>query len=278
MSRSESRRELSSRWSSDRVEHDASRQHGLRRVRPGGFRFWIYESFRDNKPMDRFVTELIMMRGSKYEGGPAGFAMATQNDVPMAAKAQVIGKAFLGMELTCARCHDAPYHSYKQADLISMAAMLDRKPIKLPPTSSLPPGGREASVEVTLKPGDVVQPAWAFDDVLYNQSLAKLIRSPSDQREQLAAIVTSPTNKRFARVIANRLWQRLMGDGLVEAVDDWEGARASHPELLDYLGRELVLSNYDLKHLARQILSSEAYRRQAVSAENSATASSDGEP
>lgn len=231
----------------------------------GPFRFWIYESFRDNKPMDRFVTELIMMEGSKYEGGPAGFAMATQNDVPMAAKAQVIGKAFLGMEMTCARCHDAPYHSYKQSDLMGMAAMLDRKPIKLPPTSSLPAGGRKAAVEVTLKPGDVVQPGWAFGDSVHNRLPTKLMRNPSDLREQFAAIVTSPKNERFAQVIVNRLWQRLMGDGLVESVDDWEGEQASHPELLRYLGRELVLNGYDLKHVARLILNSATYQRKVRS-------------
>ena len=41
----------------------------------GPFRFWIHESLQDNKPMDRFVTELIMMEGSQYYGGPRGFGV-----------------------------------------------------------------------------------------------------------------------------------------------------------------------------------------------------------
>src|SRR4026208_178947 len=49
----------------------------------GPFRWWIHESFTDNKAMDRFVTELVMMDGSVYYGGPAGFGMASENDVPM---------------------------------------------------------------------------------------------------------------------------------------------------------------------------------------------------
>ena len=65
----------------------------------GPFRDWIHEAFLDDKPMDRFATELILMQGSKLGGGPAGFGMATQNDVPMAAKAHVIGTAFLGIEI-----------------------------------------------------------------------------------------------------------------------------------------------------------------------------------
>jgi hypothetical protein len=39
----------------------------------GPFRWFIYESFLDNKPFDRFVSELISMEGSKLGGGPAGF-------------------------------------------------------------------------------------------------------------------------------------------------------------------------------------------------------------
>ena len=76
----------------------------------GPFRWWIHESFLDNKSMDRFVTDLIRMRGNTYVG-PAGFGMATQNDAPMAAKATILGSVFMGVEMTCARCHDAPFQS-----------------------------------------------------------------------------------------------------------------------------------------------------------------------
>ncbi|HEY8666748.1 MAG TPA: DUF1549 domain-containing protein, partial [Tepidisphaeraceae bacterium] len=72
----------------------------------GPFRWFLYEAMRDNKPIDRIVTELVMMRGGKYEGGSAGFGMAADNDAPLAAKGQVLGSAFLGLELQCARCHD----------------------------------------------------------------------------------------------------------------------------------------------------------------------------
>jgi hypothetical protein len=56
----------------------------------GPFRWWIHESFLDNKPFDQFVTELIRMEEGQWAGGPAGFAMATQNDAPMAAKADIL--------------------------------------------------------------------------------------------------------------------------------------------------------------------------------------------
>ncbi len=104
----------------------------------GPFRTWIHESFLDNKPMDRFATELIVMSGSVYGGAPAGFAMATENDAPMAEKASIVCKAFLAAEMRCARCHDAPHHKFEQKDLFGLAAMLKRAPQDVPKSSSIP--------------------------------------------------------------------------------------------------------------------------------------------
>ena len=237
----------------------------------GPFRYWIWEALRDNKPMDRFATELVMMRGSTWDGGSAGFGEASQNDVPMAAKAHVIGTAFLGVEMKCARCHDAPYHDSTQRNLFEMAAMLERKPIKVPKTSSVPAtffehaqkGGRESLIQVTLKIGSTVKPDWPFDE-LEGDLPAHVVQDPKDTREQLAARITF--SRRFAEVIANRLWKRLMGAGLVEKVDDWEGKRPSDPALLAYLADELIRSGYDLKALARLIMKSQAYQREAIDA------------
>ncbi|MGE4003589.1 MAG: DUF1549 domain-containing protein, partial [Planctomycetaceae bacterium] len=122
----------------------------------GPFRWFLQESFLDNKPFDRFVSELISMDGSKLGGGPAGFAMASDSDVPMAAKAHIVGTAFLGVEMKCARCHDAPYHHVTQENLFSMAAMLNRGPQQVPGTSSIPLPPEELdqlTVRVTLQPG-----------------------------------------------------------------------------------------------------------------------------
>jgi hypothetical protein len=234
----------------------------------GPFRWWIHEAFTDNKPMDRFASELVSLRGSVYGGGPAGFGLATQNDVPMADRAQVLSSAFLGMNLACARCHDAPYHDFKQKDLFSLAAMLNKGPQEVPKSSSIPANanitvGRR--IKVTLHPGEKVEPAWPFEQVLAKtQDAATTQRTTGDTREQLAAFITDPANPRFAKVIANRLWKRYLGWGLVEPVEDWEFAKPSHPELLEWLGRELVTHDYDLKHVARLILNSQIYQRVAV--------------
>ena len=224
----------------------------------GPFRFWIHESLQDNKPMDRFVTELVMMEGSSYYGGPAGFGVATQNDVPMAAKAQVLGQAFLGMQMKCARCHDAPFHNFNQKDLFSIAAMLQRAPLEVPKTSSVPmvEGVRKPRVEVTLKPGTKVAAAWPFKSMELSEPIH------ADTRAQLATFITGNQNDRFAKVIVNRVWQRYLGWGLVEPVGDWEKAKPSHPALLEWLAHEFVRSGYDLQQLARLIMNSHVYQRQ----------------
>ncbi len=233
----------------------------------GPFRWWIHESFTDNKPMDRFVTELVMMEGSVYYGGPAGFGMATDNDVPMAQKAQIVAQAFLGMQMQCARCHDAPYHDFKQKDLFSLAAMLKREPQRVPLTSSVPTNSNIVIgrvVKVTLQPGSKVEPAWPFPEVMRDELPPEVLRNPADPRERLAALITDPRNARFAKVLVNRVWKRYLGWGMVEPADDWETARPSHPELLEWLARELMTHDYDLKHIARLILNSHTYQREAA--------------
>lgn len=232
----------------------------------GPFRAWLHESFLDNKPMDRFATELVLMEGSLYGGGPAGFSLATQNDVPMADRAQIVSQAFLAMNLTCARCHDAPYHDFKQKDLFNLAAMLKQGPQEVPASSLIPANANiqvGRLVNVSLKPGEQVPPAWPFAKTLHEELTEGVVRKADNTRERLAAFLTDPRNQRFAKVMVNRLWQRYLGRGLVEPVDDWETAKPSHPELLEWLARELATHNYDLKHVARLILNSHTYQRQA---------------
>ena len=246
----------------------------------GPFRWFLYESLRDGKPLDRMATELILMRGSPHEGGSAGFAMAGENDSPMAAKGHIVASAFLGIELQCARCHDSPYHSTSQEDLYSLAAMLNRKQLAPPQTSRVPDAffagiGRESLIQVTLKPGVQVQPKWpfaAFTGVDDGPHIDAIVQNPTDSRERLAALVTAPHNHRFPQVVVNHLWNRLMGAGIVQPAHDWEGKTASHPELLQWLADELVTHDYDLRQVLRRIMTSETYQRKAIGQNQQASA------
>jgi hypothetical protein len=226
----------------------------------GPFRFFLRDTLRDNWAMDRFVTSLVLMEGSSRNGGAAGFAIASQNDLPMANKAQILSSAFLAMEMKCARCHDAPNHPFNQEDLFALSAMLQRAPVKVPGSSLTQGLSTNSHVVVSLKTGQKIDAHWPFEK-LKSDPLPGVLRVPDDSREQLAAILTDPRNERFPQVVANRLWKRLLGFGIVDPVDDWEDARPSHPELLAWLGRELITHDYDLKHVARLIMNSAVYQR-----------------
>ncbi len=238
----------------------------------GPFRWFLYDSLRDNKSFDRMVSELVQLRGSAHEGGSAGFGIAGDNDAPYAAKGQIVANAFLGIELQCARCHDSPYHSTKQSDLYSLAAMFEQKPVSVPKTSRVPVAffeqkTRESLIKVSLNPDATLEPKWPFAETcgsVDDETLNALLQSPKNSRERLAALITSPQNTRFASVVVNRLWRRLMGAGFVEPAHDWEGHPASHPRLLQWLAHEFVSHDYDQKYLIRLIMTSQLYQRVAT--------------
>lgn len=83
-------------------------------------------------------------------------------------------------------------------------------------------------------------------------------------RDAFATWLTSPDNPRFTTVIANRLWKRAMGLGLIEPIDDIaEDTVASNRELMEYLSRQMIELGYDTRQFLRAIYNSKTYQRQA---------------
>jgi Protein of unknown function (DUF1553)/Protein of unknown function (DUF1549)/Planctomycete cytochrome C len=81
-------------------------------------------------------------------------------------------------------------------------------------------------------------------------------------RLELAQWLTSPNNPLTARVIVNRVWQRLFGQGIVTTVDNFgaTGARPSHPELLDHLASRFLRDGWSVKRLIRTLVLTRAYQ------------------
>jgi hypothetical protein len=92
--------------------------------------------------------------------------------------------------------------------------------------------------------------------------------APEGQRRlALARWITDANNPLFSRVIVNRLWQYHFGAGLVDTPSDlgFNGGRPSHPELLDFLAREMIRVGWSMKALTRMIVLSAAYRQSSRS-------------
>ncbi len=83
---------------------------------------------------------------------------------------------------------------------------------------------------------------------------------------QLADWLADPRNPLPARVMVNRLWQKLFGEGLVRSVD-YFGARGevpSHPELLDHLAARFQQDGWSIKRLLKSLVLSRTYRMASV--------------
>jgi hypothetical protein len=90
-----------------------------------------------------------------------------------------------------------------------------------------------------------------------------------DPRKVFADWLITPQNPWFARNIVNRAWSWLLGRGIIHEPDDIRPDNPpSNPELLAHLEKQLVASNYDLKHLFRIILNSKTYQLSSIPESN----------
>jgi hypothetical protein len=125
----------------------------------------------------------------------------------------------------------------------------------------------EQIIDVPLmKRGDLKQPGAIvprqFPRILRGDSQAEI---PPDQsgRLELAHWLVHPENPLTSRVLANRVWHHLLGQGIVSSVDNFgsTGQPPSHPELLDTLAVQLRDEGWSIKSLVREIVLSRTYRQ-----------------
>jgi hypothetical protein len=101
--------------------------------------------------------------------------------------------------------------------------------------------------------------------------------SESDRRIALAKWIVATDNPLTPRVLANRLWHYHFGTGIVDTPSDfgWMGGTPTHPELLDWLARQVHAHGWRLKPLHRLIVTSQTYRQSSAPRDEAAKVDGD---
>lgn len=208
---------------------------------------WLYQALVTNKPYDQFVRELIAPVSDESRGFSDGIRWRGEVSAGQTVEiqfAQSVGQSFLGINLKCASCHDSFIDRWKLTDAYGLAAIYSDKPLQ---------------IHRCDKPiGQTAKPAWLFPELGEIDPRAK----PADRLRELARLLTSAENGRFARTIVNRLWHRLMGRGIVHPTDAMQ-TEPWHAGLLDFLAADFVEHGHNLKHTLALIATSQAYQSRA---------------
>jgi len=246
-------------------------------------RNYLLAALRENRPWDQMFRELLGVRPAAER--PEAFVLGRLKDLDDITRDA--SSIFFGLNITCAQCHKHPYVDSITQDYFHGMKLFFARSIDF--NGQLME--REfAKMEYKNKKGMVFKAKLIFlsgtlvDEPLVKVAdLGKAIQEESKKieelkkaktkelpqkpafsyREQLANVALKPTEReRFARAIVNRLWHRFYGYGLVMRLDQMHTENPpSHPELLDWLARDLIAHNFDLKRLVRSLVSSNAYAR-----------------
>ncbi len=206
----------------------------------------------NNRPWDQTCRDLLTSTGSNLDQGGVNFFLMHRDPGELN---EAIAVTFMGTSIACAKCHNHPLEKWTQDQYWSMANLFGRVTFKN--------GVRDDEVILIDAPSG---------DVNHIRRGIPMAPRPLDgptvgenRRVDFARWLTSENNAWFAKAQVNRLWKGLMGRGLVENDDDLRATNPpSHPELLNRLAREFVLSGYNNKSILRLITQSRTYQRSST--------------
>lgn len=261
---------------------------------------WLKNALYMNKPYDEMVKELITAEGYVWDNGAVGYYLRDAG-MPLDNMSNTT-QIFLGTQLVCAQCHNHPFDQWKQKEYYEMAAYtygvdtqqrldelvdISRQEKRLDRREET--SGKKRLLRNALQdlldplrykvdfdeekmlalprdyqyddadPGEEVRPSTIFGKHVGG--------SGSRARGSYAEWMVSPENPRFTKVVANRLWKKVMGVGLIEPVDDFrEDTVENSPnrELLEYLERLMIDVDYDMKRFLACLYNTRTYQREAT--------------
>jgi hypothetical protein len=249
--------------------------HEERRVKNGWWSFLEY-SFRENRPWNETIHEILVARPAKEELKGAYWFLFERRDQHQAI-AEAVSPVVYGTRIDCAQCHDHPLaREIKQAHYWGLVAAFNRgKNVRDEGVAESAVGGyvnftnlkkESQPALVTLLTGKTLPETWPAGDKKEEDADDKYldakarVRVPKVSRREAFADAVTHDNPLLARAFVNRMWAVFMGRGLVHPADQMNARNApSHPELLDWLADDFAKSGYDIKRFVRGLVLSRVY-------------------
>ncbi|MGP0069996.1 MAG: DUF1553 domain-containing protein [Isosphaeraceae bacterium] len=217
---------------------------------------FVRRSVAKNVPWDRFARSIVTAQGSTLSNGAANFYVMHRDPIDLTESTSM---TFLGISLTCARCHNHPLEKWTQDQYYSFANLFARVKLKDGETAGDEVVANATEGEILHPRRGVAMPPRTLDGPPIGADETR------DRRVVFADWLTRPENPYFARAAVNRVWSNFFGRGLVDPDDD---LRASNPPsdeaLLDWLVADFVAHHFDMKHLIRTIMTSAVYARSSL--------------
>jgi hypothetical protein len=225
------------------------------------FREWIRSAVSQNMPLDHFVREILTSSGGVSDHpASAYFAVSKDTDETL----QRVTQVFCGVRMLCARCHPHPFENWTQGDYYGLHSFFNQVTTKADPR--LTGIANAKTVLLNLPAGLSRNPR--TNQLQPSRFLGEgepEIAAGTDRRLVYAKWLTSPENPHFARSMTNRIWSYFFHRGIIDPVDDLRTTNPPiNPNLLDALTKDFIEHKFDVRHLMRQVVLSEAYQRTSV--------------
>ena len=244
---------------------------------------YLLTSFTENRSRDRMFREMMLPdeKDPKMQGA-SDFLKTRIKDLNRVTID--VSTTFFGVNVSCAQCHDHPhvqawtqdqFYGMKSffARTIDAGGFLGERDFGI--VKYIPNKGNEKVAPIIFLNGKRIDVPGMTDPTgderkkeQMRLDVGKKAKAPPappqfSLRAKLVETALAPDQREFfARNIANRLVHRFFGRGLVMPLDQVHSENpASHPELLDWLARDLAEHGYDLRRLTRGIVLSKAYAR-----------------
>lgn len=240
---------------------EATEQANLRFLVPG-FEAWLWQKLADRTPYNQLAREIIT---TEFGNGGNAITNASRPDAFFAARefkpenlATATSRAFLGVRLDCAQCHDHPFDHWTQDQFWNLAAFYSgfKNNTNSAQLAMMAAPSEQASQSILIPGTERTVPALFLTGSKPNWS-----NNDATARELLADWITDQKNPWFSKMAVNRLWAGFFGQGLVDPIDNFsENNPSALPLVLNLLAEDFQDHGYQLDRTIRIITATKAYQ------------------